>query len=215
MIRRRFLPDQAVGGSQSGFTLLEVLLATVLLAVPVVAVQTLMLQSVSHGRGTAQQQLALQAGETALSRIFAFHSLGLWPDHLTPPGSWLPALAATITPQGIGRTAASCVNRWCSLDQWVAYEHASVACALDFRAGSSACDEMVADDAWWPQELPVGGSSRPVRTPRLVGFQATFTADGGLGLELAWPGDALPAGVGGIALEPRVGWQQISLGVSP
>ena len=99
MIRRRFLPDQAVGGSQSGFTLLEVLLATVLLAVPVVAVQMLMLQSVSHGRGTAQQQLALQAGETALSRIFAFHSLGLWPDHLTPPGSWLPALAATITPK--------------------------------------------------------------------------------------------------------------------
>ena len=92
---------------------------------------------------------ALQAGETALSRILPFTVLVCGSDHLTP--RILAACSGRYdNPQGIGRTAASCVNRWCSLDQWVAYEHASVACALDFRAGSSTCDEMVADDAWWP-----------------------------------------------------------------
>jgi prepilin-type N-terminal cleavage/methylation domain-containing protein len=164
-----------------GFTLLEVLLATLLLSVPVVAVQTLMLRSVSHGRWVTQQHLAQQAGETALTRIFAFHALGLWPQNLTTPGHWLPSLALSTSGMNALTAATTCVNRWCSVDQWVAYEQAALVCALDYQAEPSTCDELLGGAEWPPRgvsgwrifsvskDAPAGGLSGDLDRRRCSG----------------------------------------------
>jgi prepilin-type N-terminal cleavage/methylation domain-containing protein len=198
-----------------GFTLLEVLLATLLLSVPVVAVQTLMLRSVNHGRWVTQQQLALQAGETALNRIFAFHALGLWPQNLTPPGHWLPSLAVSVSGLDMLTTATNCVNRWCSVDQWVAYEQATLVCALDYQAEISTCNELLEDGEWSLGALAAGGSFGSVEMPRLAGFQLTLAVDNALELVLGWPRDAAFTGTAGTGPEPSAGWHQITLGVTP
>jgi prepilin-type N-terminal cleavage/methylation domain-containing protein len=198
-----------------GFTLLEVLLVTLLLSVPVVAVQTLMLRSVSHGRWVTQQHLAQQAGETALTRIFAFHALSLWPQNLTTPGHWLPSLALSTSGMDALTAATTCINRWCSVDQWVAYEQAALVCALDYQAEPSTCDELLGGAEWPPEASAAGGSSQSLRMPRLAGFQATLTVDDALGLVLGWPRDATFTGDVETDSDHSAGWHQIILGVTP
>jgi len=63
----------------AGFTLLEVLVAVLLCAVPVVAAQRLMLRSADSVRFASQQALAVRAAANTLDRIYAYHVGGLWP----------------------------------------------------------------------------------------------------------------------------------------
>jgi prepilin-type N-terminal cleavage/methylation domain-containing protein len=162
---------KASAGRWHGFTLLEVLLATLLLSVPVVAVQTLMLRSVSHGRWVTQQHLAQQAGETTLTRIFAFHALGLWPQNLTTPGHWLPSLALSTSGMDALTAATTCVNRWCSVDQWVVTSRSTCRLCLDYHADpllpAMSCWGALSG-RWGAQRL--AGPSQSLRKPRLAGF---------------------------------------------
>lgn len=216
MRRGRFTPPKTNTGPLGGFSLLEVLLAMLLLSVPVAAVQTLMLRSVNHGRWVAQQQLALQAGEAAMNRIFAFHSLGLWPQNLTASGHWMPSLAGSISASDTAMATSSCINRWCSSDQWVAFEHTILACALDHRAAPSTCDELLglsgesSSESLLPGEMP-----RSLRVPRLLGFQATLTVDGSLRLVISWPSDGVLAAADGTTPAPGTDLYEVSLGAVP
>ena len=71
-----------------GFTLLEVLVAALLVAIPVGSAQMLMLHStrVVHG---AQPPLARTAARLYVARALAFHLGGFWPESFVSPGNWL------------------------------------------------------------------------------------------------------------------------------
>ena len=111
--------------------------------------------------------------------------------------------------------ATTCINRWCSVDQWVAYEQAAFVCALDYQAEPSTCDELLGGAEWPPEASAAGGSSQSLRMPRLAGFQATLTVDDALGLVLGWPRDATFTGDVDTDSDHRAGWPQIILGVTP
>ena len=114
--RRAFIPPH------SGFTLLEVLVALLLCAVPVVAVQRLMFRTADSVRFATQQTRVMRAATNTLDRIHAYHVAVLWPQGLVASGQWLDTLSVSIASDDSAQSTPSCINRWCSMDQWAAYE---------------------------------------------------------------------------------------------
>lgn len=202
--------------ARGGFSLIEVLLAMLLLALPVAGVQILMLRSLNSAGELEHQQLALQAAELALDRAFAFHALGLWPANHIAPGHWLPEYAGTVGSSGGLPTTVNCRNRWCSADQWVAYEHLMLGCTLDYRLAVSTCNAVL---DWESGQTTTATSQETLWTPRLQGFEASFLVADTLSVVVGWPGNgavgagASTAGPGPIAGTPVNDWREIRLGV--
>ena len=72
-----------------GFTLLEVLVATLLVAIPVAATQMLMLRSAAVVGDVHSDAHARYAASHFVARVSAFHLGGFWPDSAVSPGQWL------------------------------------------------------------------------------------------------------------------------------
>lgn len=202
--------------ARGGFSLIEVLLAMLLLALPVAGVQILMLRSLNSAGELEHQQLALQAAELALQRAFGFHALGLWPENHIAPGHWLAEFAGTVGSSGGLSTSVNCGNRWCSADQWVAYEHLVLGCTLDYRLAVSTCKAVL---DWESGQTTTATSQENLWTPRLQGFEASFLVADTLSVVVGWPGNgavgagASTAGPGPIAGTPVNDWREIRLGV--
>ena len=195
-----------------GFTLLEVLLAMLLLLVPVTAVQTLLVRSANNTRWIEQQHLALQGAETALNRVFAFHALGLWPHNLAAPGYWLPSLPVSFDGSDAALASTSCLNRWCSGDQWVAFEYGALGCTLDHSFAPSICDELLGRDGEsLSHDSALGAGYLPNRVARLVGFEAIFSVNDALGLVVRWPKAGAFEGADGIIRGTEGDWHEIRL----
>ena len=75
-----------------GFTLLEVLVAVLLVAIPVGSAQMLMLHSTGVVHGAQDHALARAAARHYVVRTLAFHLGGLWPKSFVSPGYWLPGI---------------------------------------------------------------------------------------------------------------------------
>lgn len=169
------------GGSDSplsGFTMLEVLLALLLCAVPVVAAQSLMLRSADSVRLATQQAFVMRAVTNTFERVYAYHVAGLWPQGVVAPGRWLDALNTDITSDESAPSALSCVNRWCSADQWAAFEANALGCALyaDWEAVFCATVAQTPAD-----------TQGAVDRPQMTVFQASFVANTTLALRVRWP----------------------------
>ena len=169
------------GGSDSslsGFTPLEVLLALLLCVVPVVAVQSLMLRTADSLRLAAQQALAARAVTNTFERIYAFHIAGLWPQGVVAPGQWLDALNTDIAADESAPSALSCVNRWCSADQWAAYEATAIGCTLNADWEAAWCATVA--------QIPAQ-TQGAVDRPQVPLFRASVTANTALSLRVRWP----------------------------
>ena len=185
----------------AGFTLLEVLVAVLLCAVPVVAAQRLMLRSADSVRFASQQALAVRAAANTLDRIYAYHVGGLWPQGAVPTGRWLDGLNADIASEEPPQSTLNCVNRWCSSDQWAAFEGVALGCALNGDWVADFCASI----APTPLEIKSG-----IEQPRVPIFRASLAASSSLGLRVRWPkAHALPEPT---ELEE---WHQIILGDHP
>ena len=192
---------QATNPPRSGFTLLEVLAALLLCAVPVVAVQQMMFRTADSVRYAAQQALAMRAATMTLERIHAYHVAVLWPQGTVAAGHWLDALNLSIATDDSAQSTSSCVNRWCSVDQWAAYEAVALGCALnvDWAAGSCA--------AYAQSPMDIHGK---IEHSQLSVFQASLVANTSMGVRVRWPKNR--------ALQPPPApgdWYQITLGHHP
>ena len=72
-----------------GFTLLEVLVATLLVAIPVAATKTLMLRTAAVVGDVRTDAHARYAANHFVARVSAFHLGGFWPDSSVSRGQWL------------------------------------------------------------------------------------------------------------------------------
>ena len=187
--------------SGMGFTLVEVLVVLLLCTVPVVAAQRLMFCAADSVRFTTQQALAERAATNTLNRIYAFHVVGLWPQGSVAAGQWLDALNTNIASDDLAQSTLSCMNRWCSVDQWAAHEAGALGCALkgDWAAG------LCANIAQTPTDI-----QDRVERPQVPRFQASLAANRSLGVQVRWPkAQALHQ-----PTEPG-NWHQITLGDHP
>ena len=96
-----------------GFTLLEVLVATLLVAIPVAATQMLMLRTAAVVGDICSDAHSRHAANHFVARVSAFHLGGFWPDSSVSPGQWLrgsPAPSHQVIAVSLGRPAASCLT---------------------------------------------------------------------------------------------------------
>ena len=185
----------------AGFTLLEVLLAVLLCAVPVVAAQRLLFRAADSVRLASQQALAVRAATNTLERIYAFHVVGLWPQGTVPTGQWQHALSTTIASDHSPQSPVSCINRWCTVDQWAAHEVAAFGCALNADWAAEFCATIT--------PFPMGTQGR-LELPQIPVFRASLVANMSLGVRIRWPkAQALhqPTEAGD--------WYQVTLGDHP
>ena len=192
---------EASNPTHSGFTLLEVLVAMVLCAMPVVAVQRLMFRTADSVRFATQQALVMRAATNTLDRIHAYHVAVLWPQGFVTSGQWLDTLSVSIASDDSAQNTLSCINRWCSVDQWAAYEAMALGCALnaDWEAG------LCATIAQTPMDF-----QGEFEQPYLTSFQASLAGNTSLGVRVRWP-----KAQGWRQPEDPLDWYQITLGDHP
>lgn len=183
--------------AQLGLSLLELLLALLLTAVPVVAAQSLMFRTAESARFVTDQMLARQAARNTYERIFAIHTQGLWPADVRQSGVWWTGLNTTVSSDSIDALGTQCVNNWCSMSQWAAFEVAATGCALrghfvhyeDLAAGTTGCqnaappDEMFAAASDATELL----AQQRIETQSLRAFEAEIHAVDKLGIAVRWP----------------------------
>ncbi|MEC8437425.1 MAG: hypothetical protein VXZ19_02785 [Pseudomonadota bacterium] len=75
-----------------GFTLLGVLVAALLVAIPVGSAQMLMLHSTGVVHGAQGHAFAWTAARLYVARALAFHLGGFWPESFVSQGYWLPGI---------------------------------------------------------------------------------------------------------------------------
>jgi Tfp pilus assembly protein PilV len=190
-------PVQQHPSAQRGLSLLELLLALLLTAVPVVAAQRLMFRTADSARFVADQMLARQAALSSYERIIAFYTQGLWPANVLQSGVWWVALNTTVNEDSTDALGMQCVNNWCSMNQWAAFEVAAMGCALrghfvhheDPLVGTTGCQTAAPLD-----ESFVGLSDttellteQPIETHSLLAFEAEMHAVDNLGIVVRWP----------------------------
>jgi prepilin-type N-terminal cleavage/methylation domain-containing protein len=94
-----------------GFTLPEVLVAALLVAIPVGSAQILMLHSASVVHGAQGPALARAAARHYVARASAFYLGGLWSESSVSPGYWLlggAQPARQLVAVSLGKPAGNC-----------------------------------------------------------------------------------------------------------
>ena len=160
-----------------GFTLLEVLVAALLVAIPVVAAQMLMLHSAAVFHGAQGHAHARAAARHYVARVSAFHLGGLWPDSSVSPGYWLPSIEIQMSASELPVSPPQCINRWCSATEWADFESANLACVLNVQSLGEFCSQVVAI----PHHVETD------RNVRFTRFNVTVRADDGLDVVIEWP----------------------------
>ena len=203
----------------AGFTLLELMLAMLLIAVPVLATQTLMFRTAASARLADQQAVALRAASNSFTRLFAFHNAGLWPGGVTASGEWLPALQADHLNASLSVGHTTCINRWCSMNEWAAFEQAFLQCGLAGHADSKTCVQLMNSPLYADTGADTGTT---VRRSQLQEFRIAIRTKDSLLITVEWPfgtADMDSSSLGAGAANPlgsssKADWQQISVGNS-
>lgn len=186
-----------MGESRSrGFTLLEVLVAALLVAIPVVAAQMLMLRSVAVVGGVQSDAHARYAASHFVARVSTYHLGGFWPDSSVLPGQWLRGMEMELTADDLPASPPQCINRWCSASQWVDFESAHLACVLNVQLLGDFCSEVVAI----PHHVITD------RNTRFTAFNVRVRAGDGFAVAIEWPRPE--------ARQSPSGVHRITLGVS-
>jgi prepilin-type N-terminal cleavage/methylation domain-containing protein len=160
-----------------GFTLLEVLVATLLVAIPVAAAQMLMLRSAAVVGGVQSNAHARYAASHFVARVSAFHLGGFWPDSSVSPGQWLRSIDMELSADDLPVSPPWCINRWCSASQWADFESAHLVCVLNVQLLGDFCAELM------------GSPHRAVmdRNTRFTEFNVRVRAGEDFALAIEWP----------------------------
>ncbi|MBL6815350.1 MAG: prepilin-type N-terminal cleavage/methylation domain-containing protein, partial [Pseudomonadales bacterium] len=130
--------------TSQGYTLLEVLVAALLVAIPVAAAQMLMLRSAATVASVQDDAHARYAASHFVARVAAFHLGGLWPDSAVSPGQWLRSIDMELSADDLPVSPPQCINRWCSASQWADFESAYLICVLNVQLLGDFCTEVMA-----------------------------------------------------------------------
>ena len=160
-----------------GFTLLEVLVATLLVAIPVAATQMLMLRSAAVVGDVHSDAHARYAASHFVARVSAFHLGGFWPDSAVSPGQWLRNIDIELSADDLPVSPPQCINRWCSATEWADFESAHLACVLNVQSLGEFCSQVVAI----PHHVETD------RNVRFTRFNVTVRAEDGLDVVIEWP----------------------------
>ena len=160
-----------------GFTLLEVLVAALLVAIHVGAAEMLMQHSAAVFCGAQVRAHARAAARHYVARVSAFHLGGLWPDSSVSPGYWLPGIEIQMSASELPVSPPQCINRWCSAPEWADFESAHLVCVLNVQLLGDFCAELM------------GSPHRAVmdRNTRFTEFNVRVRAGEDFALAIEWP----------------------------
>lgn len=160
-----------------GFTLLEVLVTTLLVAIPVAATQMLMLRSAAVVGDVHSDAHARYAASHFVARVSAFHLGGFWPDSAVSPGQWLRNIDMELSADDLPVSPPQCINRWCSASQWADFESAHLACVLNVQLLGDFCVDVVG----------IPHHAVTDRSTRFTAFNVRVSAGDDFAVAIEWP----------------------------